>query len=148
MALVRYSTPLREMLQLQNDMNRLFTGFFPNGQQEEMAAAAWSPQVDVYEDTEGIRVHADLPGVEQKDLDIQVDNNTLTVKGERRLMNEDKKENYHRIERVHGSFSRSFMLPEYADTEKVEASFKNGVLEVRIPKRAEKKPKQIKVDVK
>lgn len=149
MALVRYS-PLREMMQLQNDVNRLFSGFFPAGgqQQEDVTASAWSPQVDVYEDADGIKVHADIPGVDQKDLEIQVVNNTLSIRGERRLANEEKKENYHRIERMYGSFSRSFLLPDYADTEKVDASFKNGVLEVSIPKKAEKKPKQIKIDVK
>lgn len=147
MALVRYS-PLREMMQLQTDVNRLFSGFFPTGTQEDVTASAWSPQVDVYEDADGIKVHADIPGVEQKDLEIQIVNNTLSIKGERRLANEEKKENYHRIERTYGSFSRSFLLPEYADTEKVDASFKNGVLEVSIPKKAEKKPKQINVQVK
>lgn len=146
MALMRYS-PLREMFQLQNEMNRLFSGF-QQAPQEELLTSAWSPQVDIYEDAEGIRLHADLPGVNQKDLDLQVDNGMLTVRGERKLQNEDKKENYHRIERYHGSFTRSFMLPDYADTERVEARFKDGVLEVSIPKKAEKKPKQIRVEIK
>jgi HSP20 family protein len=147
MALMRFSTPLRDMLQFQNEMNRLFSSY-PAANQEEALTGAWAPQVDIYEDADGIRLHADLPGIEQKDLDIQVDSGTLTLKGERRLVNEAKKENYHRIERSYGMFSRSFSLPDYADTEHVEASFKNGVLEVKIPKRAEKKPKQIKVEVK
>jgi HSP20 family protein len=146
MALVRYS-PLREMMQWQNEMNRLFNAV-PQTTQEELLTSAWAPQVDIYEDAEGIKLHADLPGVDQKDLDLQVDNGMLTMRGERKLKNEENKENYHRIERYHGAFPRSFMLPDYADTEKVEARFKDGVLEVTIPKRAEKKPKQIKVEVK
>ena len=147
MALMRFSSPLRDMLQFQNEMNRLLSTYSP-ASQEDTLTGAWAPQVDIYEDADGIKVHADLPGVEQKDLDIQVDNGMLTVKGERKLAHEEKKENYHRIERSYGSFARSFSLPDYADTEHVEASFKNGVLQVSIPKRAEKKPKQIKVEVK
>lgn len=145
MSLVRWS-PLREMLQLHNEMNRLLN--LPTTREEEMLASAWSPQVDVYEDENGIRLHADVPGLDQKDLDVRVDNGVLTLKGERKLEREDKKDNYHRIERYHGSFARSFVLPDYADTDKVEATYRNGVLEVFIPKRPEKKPKQVKVDVK
>lgn len=147
MALMRFTSPFRDLLQMQNEMNRLFSTYQAGPQQETMTSD-WAPQVDIFEDADGIKLHADLPGIEQKDIDIQVDRGTLTVKGERKLQNEEKKENYHRIERSYGMFSRSFGLPDYADTEHVEASFKNGVLEVKIPKKAEKKPKQIKVEVK
>jgi HSP20 family protein len=146
MALARW-TPLREMAQLQNEMNRFFSGL-PTANQEELLTSSWAPQVDIYEDQDGIRLHADVPGVDQKDLDVKVENRMLTLRGERKLAQEEKKENYHRIERSYGAFTRSFMLPEYADADKVEAAFKNGVLEVKIPKREEKRPKQIKVEVK
>ncbi len=143
MALMRYTSPFRELAQIQNDLNRFFS---PS--QEELLSTAWSPQVDIYEDENGISLHADAPGVDQKDIDVRVENGMLTLKGERKLEREDKKENYHRVERAYGSFTRSFMLPDYADTERIEATFRNGVLDVYIPKKAEKKPKQIKVAVK
>lgn len=147
MALARW-TPLRDVLQLQNEMNRLFSTPAAVSRQDDIYATAWTPQVDIFEDENGIRLHADLPGVEQKDLDVKVENGTLSLRGERRLAHEANKENYHRIERYFGTFSRSFALPDYADAENVGASFKNGVLDVTIPKRAEKRPKQIKIEVK
>jgi HSP20 family protein len=146
MALVRY-TPFRDLLQMQNDINRIFSATAPAAQ-EELLSSGWSPQVDIFEDENGIHLELDVPGVDQKDLDVKVDSGMLTVKGERKLAREDHKDNYHRVERQHGVFSRSFMLPDYADTERVEAHNKSGVLNVFIPKRAEKKPKQIKVEVK
>ena len=145
MALMRWS-PWRDMMSLQNDMNRVFPGWAATDK-EEMLATEWSPHVDIYEDEAGIKLHADVPGVSQNDLDVKVENGMLTLKGERKLEKEDKKENYHRIERMYGSFTRSFLLPDYADTEKVEAKFKDGVLEVAIPKKAEKQPKKIKVAI-
>ena len=145
MALMRWS-PWRDMMSLQNDMNRVFPGWAA-GDKEEMLATEWTPHVDIYEDEAGIKLHADVPGVAQNDLDVKVENGMLTLKGERKLEKEDKKENYHRIERMYGSFSRSFLLPDYADTERVEAKFKDGVLEVAIPKKAEKQPKKIKVAI-
>lgn len=127
--------------QLQQEMNRLLSSFptftFPSFFEEELTAGAWAPQVDVYEDDQNIRVKADLPGLEPKDIDVRVDNGVLTIQGERKWSEEKKKENYHRVERAYGSFTRSFMLPDYADTDKVEAKFKNGVLEVCIPKKPE-----------
>ena len=145
MALMRWS-PWRDMLSLQNDMSRVFPGWGV-GDKEEMLTTDWSPQVDIYEDEAGIKLRADVPGVAQNDLDVKVENGMLTIKGERKLEKEDKKENYHRIERVYGAFTRSFLLPDYADTEKVEAKFKDGVLEVALPKKAEKQPKKIKVAI-
>ena len=147
MAIVRWS-PLRDLMQLQSDMNRWLSAYPQGSEQEELMTSNWSPSVDIYEDENGIRLHADVPGIDQKDLDVKVENGMLTVKGERKLDREDKKANYHRIERYYGQFTRSFMLPDYDDTEKVEATCKQGVLEVFIPKKAEKRPKQIKVDVK
>ena len=145
MALMRWN-PWRDMMSLQNEMNRVFPGWAA-GDKEEMLSTDWSPQVDIYEDETSIKVRADVPGVAQNDLDVKVENGMLTIKGERKLEKEDKKENYHRIERVYGAFTRSFLLPDYADTDKVEAKFKDGVLDVTLPKKAEKQPKKIQVAI-
>lgn len=146
MAIARWS-PMRDLMQMQNDMNRYFSGLpVANGQEE--LSSGWTPQVDVFEDENGIHIEADVPGVDGKDIDVNVENGVLTLRGERCLNREDKKENYHRVERFHGQFTRSFVLPDYADTEKIEANSHGGVLEILIPKKAEKKPRQIKVAVK
>lgn len=144
----RMSTPSQfGFPDLQREMNRLFSSIAPLGEQE-LAEMAWSPEVDVYEDDKAIRVQADIPGVEPKDVDVNIEGGRLTVHGERKLEKEDKKENYRRVERSYGSFTRSFTLPDYADTEKVDASFKNGVLDITIPKRPEEAKKSRKVEVK
>jgi len=137
--------PFRELNTLQDRVNRLFqeTG----GRQESLTTGNFVPAVDIYEDEHSIKLKMEVPGVEQKDLDIQVENNTLTVKGERKLEKEEKEENFHRIERRYGSFFRSFGLPNSVDTDKVSADYQNGVLNIVLPKRAEAKPKQVKVNV-
>ncbi len=145
MAIVRFS-PWNELARMQDDMSRMWQSLAPRG--EEELSSGWTPQVDVYEDENGIHLHADIPGVDAQDIQVNVDNGVLSVKGERKLAREDKKENYHRVERFYGHFSRSFMLPDYADAERIEANAKNGVLELFVPKKAEKKPKSIKVEVK
>src|SRR3972149_3672622 len=109
---------------------------------------AWSPAVDIVETENDIVLRADLPGVEPKDVDIQVENGTLTLKGERKFESDVKEDDYCRVERVYGSFLGSFALPPTVDAEKVEAEYRNGVLELKLPKRPEAKPKQIKVAVK
>jgi HSP20 family protein len=139
-------SPFQDLFQLHDDMNRLFGAVSPTPRREEAPQGA-TPQVDIFEDENGIHLQMDVPGVDQKDLDVQVDSGMLTIKGERRLEREERRENYHRVERFYGPFTRSFVLPDYADAERVEATYKQGVLELFIPKKAEMKPRQIKVAV-
>lgn len=115
---------------------------------QEMAMGAWTPSVDIFETPETVVLRADLPGIEQKDIDLRIENNTLTLRGERKFLKETKEEDYHRIERSYGTFSRSFQLPGAIDQEGIAAVHKDGVLEVTLPKREETRPKMIKVDVK
>jgi HSP20 family protein len=109
--------------------------------------ATWSPLVDVFEDQDGITLKAELPEVDAKDVDIQLEGNTLTLRGERKLEQEENRDGYHRIERTYGAFSRSFTLPEQVDVEHITAQSKDGVLRIHLPKKAETKPRQIKVAV-
>ncbi len=143
MALVRFE-PARELDSLQSDMNRLFDGFFggrgPNG-----GSGRWIPAMDLVESDEELVLRADLPGVDKDDVSIEVKDNVLTVSGERKTESEDKGEGYYRIERAFGSFSRALTLPEGVDSEAVKADFKDGVLEVRIPKPEERQPKRIAI---
>jgi HSP20 family protein len=134
------------MQSLQNRMNRLFEEQYGSGQ-EAMTTGAFVPPVDIYEDQHGIQLKLEVPGIEEKDLDIKVENNVLTVSGERKFEKEQKEENFHRIERRYGSFTRSFTLPNTVDTEKITAEYNNGVLNIRLVKREEAKPKQIKVSI-
>jgi len=129
-------------------MNRLFSDSFnPVTSQESLAAGSFVPPVDVYEDEQGIRLKMEVPGIEEKDIDIQMENNLLTVRGERKLESETREENYHRIERRYGSFTRSFTLPNSVNPEDVKAAYAKGVLTISLGKRAEARPKQIKVNV-
>ncbi len=149
MTLTRWD-PFRDLVSLQERMNRLFEDSLArsNTTDQEMAMGAWTPAVDIYETPEEIVLKADLPGVDQKDIDLRIENSTLTVRGERRFMKEAKEEDYHRIERSYGVFSRSFQLPGSVDQTRILANHKSGVLEVHLPKREDTRPKQIKVDVK
>lgn len=149
MALTRWD-PFRDLVSLQERMNRLFEDSLSRSKatDDEMPMGAWTPAVDIYETTDEIVLRADLPGVDQKDIDLRIENNSLTVRGERRFMKETKEEDYHRIERSYGVFSRSFQLPGSIDQGGVAASHRDGVLEVHMPKRPETRPKQIKVEVK
>jgi len=139
--------PFRELGTLQDRMNRLFQDFTPGREDELMATGSFVPPVDVYEDEHAITLKLEVPGVDQKDIDVRLENNTLTVRGERKFEKEEKEENFHRIERRYGSFSRSFTLPNTVDPEQCNAEFQNGVLVIRLAKRAEAKPKQIKVNI-
>ena len=146
MATLARWTPLRDALHLQDEMNRLFGGGIRGFSTEgEALANGWAPPVDIYEDTEGVTLIAEVPGFAPGDIDLRIENNTLTLKGERKL--EKEKDNYRRVERFHGAFSRSFSLPPNVDSEKVHADSKNGVLTVFLPRREESKPKQIRVKV-
>ena len=137
--------PYREVQALQNRMNSLFRDM--NGENDPLAAASFVPAVDVYEDEKKVLLKLEVPGIDQKDLDVRVENHTLTVKGERKFENEEKEENFHRIERRYGSFFRAFTLPTTVDAENVKADYHNGVLKLELAKKPEAQPKQIKVNV-
>jgi HSP20 family protein len=144
MAIIRWD-PFREVASLQHRVNSLFRDM--NANESPLTTASFVPAVDIYEDAEKVVLKLEVPGVEEKDLDVQVENNTLTVKGERKFEKEEKQENFHRIERSYGSFYRAFTLPTTVDSEHVQASYQNGVLKLELKKKAEAKPKQIKVNI-
>jgi HSP20 family protein len=145
MAIVR-NDPFRDLLALQDHLFRTFDSAYRGGRNEDLpAATTWQPPVDVFEDAEGITLKVELPEVDAKDVEIQVEGNSLTLKGERKLEKEDKREGYHRIERTYGAFSRTFTLPNTVDVEHITAESKDGVLRIFLPKKAETKPRQIKV---
>ena len=124
-------------------------GLAPSGRLEEnWSLTTWAPACDIYETDNEIVVKAELPEVKKEDVHVSIDNNLLTIRGERKLSEETKRENYHRLERRYGAFTRSFTLPSFADTSKINAEFKDGMLRVTLPKREEAKPKQIEVKVK
>jgi HSP20 family protein len=148
MALIRWD-PFREMSSLQERMNRLMSDYrtrSPFGE-EEMAQGAWIPAVDIYETKEAIILNVELPGVTKEDISLEVKDSTLTIKGEKKLEKDVKEENFHRMERTYGSFTRAFTLPTTVQQDKVKAKFRDGILEIMLPKAEEAKPKHIKVDV-
>ncbi len=149
MAITRWD-PFREFATLQNQMNRLFQDYQPAraGQSGEdfLTSGSFVPPVDIYEDEHNITLKLEVPGIDEKDIDVRVENSTLTVRGERKFEKDVKEENFHRIERSYGSFSRSFTLPNTVNPEQVNADYTNGVLTITLGKRAEAKPKQIKVN--
>ncbi len=144
MAITRWD-PFREVVVLQNRLNSIFRDL--NEEEEPVAAASFVPAVDIYEDAKKIVLKLEVPGMEEKDLDIRVEDHTLTVKGERKFEAEEKEQNFHRIERRYGSFFRAFTLPSTVDTESVQASYNAGVLKLELAKKPEAQPKQIKINV-
>src|SRR5260370_4662632 len=138
--------PFRGATSLQEQVNRLFSDVFER-RGEESNLTAWAPSVDIYETEHELVVKADLPEVDPKDLDIRVENNILTIRGERKFEKKAKEESYLRVERSYGSFSRSFTLANTVNSEAIQADYQNGVLTLSIPKKEEAKPKQIKVNV-
>jgi HSP20 family protein len=138
--------PFREVVALQNRLNSVF-GNLNTESESPLTTASFVPAVDVYEDDKKIVLKLEVPGIEEKDLDIRVENHTLTVKGERKFEKEEKEENFHRIERRYGSFYRAFTLPSTVDTENVDAKYENGVLKLELKKKPEAQPKQIKVNI-
>jgi HSP20 family protein len=146
MAITRWD-PFRDVLTLQNRLNSLFQDYRGAGDSDLVSTAAFVPPVDIYEDEHKIVLKLEVPGLKQEDLDIQLENNTLTIKGERKFEKEEKEENFHRIERRYGSFFRSFTVPNTVNTDSVKAGYDAGVLRVELEKRAEAKPKQIKVQI-
>jgi HSP20 family protein len=140
--------PFRELSSLQDRMSRLFHDSIGHeGREESLTTSTFAPAVDVYEDEHNVTLKIEVPGIEEKDIDVRVENNTLTVHGERKFEKEEKEENYRRIERQYGSFTRSFTLPNTVDTENISADYDKGVLKIQLAKKAEAKPKQIKVNV-
>lgn len=139
--------PFRNLSQFQEQMNRLFEDSFFRGRGEAGALTSWAPAVDIFETADELVVKADLPDINEKDLDIRVENNTLTLRGERKFEEKVAEDDFLRIERAYGSFTRSFALPSTVNTDAIKAEYRHGVLTVRMPKREESKPKQIKVAV-
>jgi HSP20 family protein len=139
--------PFREFSTLQDRINRVFRESYSGSQDDSLATSSFAPAVDVYEDEHKVNLKIEVPGIDEKDIDVRVENNTLTVHGERKIEKEEKEENYRRVERQYGSFTRTFTLPQTVDTENVSASYDKGVLKITLPKKAEAKPKQIKVNV-
>ena len=148
MAIVRWD-PFRELSDMQSRMNRLFGEFYGRRSEDDLIPrSTWWPPVDIYEnDHQELVIRAELPDMQRDDIKLVVDNNILTISGEKKLDSEMKDENCHRVERTYGQFSRSFSLPTTIDSGKVSAEYKNGVLTVKLPKREEAKPKQIAVKV-
>jgi HSP20 family protein len=143
MAMRRWD-PFQELSSIQNELNRLFGRTFGEGS-EEVRMAAWVPAVDVAETQDRFLITAELPGLRPEDVDISVENSVLRIQGERRFYDERKEDDFHRIERRFGSFTRSITLPSTADAENIQASFDAGVLTIEVPKREEAKPRKIQV---
>jgi HSP20 family protein len=138
--------PFHGLNSLQEQVIRLFESNLP-ARTDNSALTAWAPAVDIYETENELVLKADLPAVEEKDLDVRIENNMLTIRGERKFEQNVNEDNYLRVERTYGSFSRSFSLPNTVNTEAIKAEYKNGVLSIELPKRAESKPKQVKISV-
>jgi HSP20 family protein len=148
MAIVRFD-PFRDLAQMQDRINRIFGEAYRRSDGDDMLKGGdWTPPVDIYENKDHeIVLRAELPGLKREDIDIRVENSTLTLRGERKQEKEVSKESYHRVERAYGIFTRSFSLPSTVDTEKVSAAFADGILTVKLPTREEAKPRQIQVQV-
>jgi HSP20 family protein len=142
--------PFGELRNLQDDFNRIFGSAVPRlfGNEEGLLGGAWAPGVDIYEDQNAIVLEADLPGLKPGDFNLSIENYKLTLTGERKFEREKKSDNWHRVERGYGSFTRAFSLPSTVNVEEVNAEFKDGVLRVTLPKREEVKARQIQVQIK
>ena len=152
MALVKWQgkewDPFRELLNLQRQMDNLFDASWQDLPSRLSREASWMPSLDIAEDKDSITIKADLPGVKQADIDVSISGDVLTIKGERKQEQEVKDKKFHRVERFYGAFSRSLSLPDYVDAAKISAAYKDGVLEITLPKTEKAKPQQIKVEVK
>jgi HSP20 family protein len=146
MALMRWN-PTRDLLSIRDDMNRMFNEFFgrTEGQEGTWLSGAWTPPVDIHETDDALILKAELPGFSKNDVNVELKDNTLTLKGQRQEEKEVKEEQFHRRERAYGSFQRTFMLPASVDAEKVTANYKDGILELRLPKRETAKAKRISI---
>jgi HSP20 family protein len=145
MNIVKYD-PFRELRGLQDELNRVFNvGFAKGTENEGFARGAWSPNVDIFEGEDKIVIEAELAGVKPEEVDISIENNVVTLKGARKFEQEDKRENFHRIERSYGTFTRSFTLPRTVAADEAKADFNNGILTVTLPKREEAKARKIEI---
>lgn len=144
MNLVTYD-PLRELRALQDEVNRVFSTTFGRSGETELMRGAWSPNVDIFENKDQIVLEVELPGMKPEDVDISIENNVLTIHGERKFEKKDEGDNYHRIERSYGAFTRSFTLPPTVSSDNVDATFENGILRLTLAKREEAKPKKIEI---
>lgn len=155
MALIKWRSPdifesFRDLLDLQREMNRLFDASLGRrvAKNQDIADTGWVPAVDIYDNKDNLVIKTDLPGMTQKDIDVSVEDDVLRIKGERKKETETKEKNFYRVERTYGVFERSFTLPSNVDATQIKATYKDGVLELVLPKKEEAKPKQIKVDIK
>ena len=145
MNMIKYD-PFRELRSLQDEMTRLFAGVTPRTHgRDEMTGGAWIPSVDIYEDQNRLVLEADLPGIKRDDFEISVENNVITLRGERKFEKKVEGDNYHRVERSYGNFTRSFTLPQSVTAEGASAEFENGILRVSLPKREETKARKIEI---
>ncbi|HEY0172885.1 MAG TPA: Hsp20/alpha crystallin family protein [Pyrinomonadaceae bacterium] len=145
MSITRYD-PFRDLKSLQDEVNRLFsTNFTRSFGDEGIARGAWTPNVDIFENKDEIVLEAELPGMNREDFELTIENNVLTLRGERRFEKRDEADNYHRVERAYGAFTRSFTLPQTVSAENAAAEYKNGVLRVTLRKREEVKARRIEV---
>ena len=148
MSVIRWYPP-REVSSFQDGVNRLFDNFFrsPHVEESDLTATAWAPAVDIYETESEVVLKAELPEIDVKDLSISAENNVLTLKGERKLSQETKEENYRRIERTYGCFTRSFTVPGTVDVTNISAKYRDGVLRLVLPKKEEAKPRQVNIEI-
>lgn len=145
MAIIRWD-PFRDMITLRDKMNRLFEDAVSSrGEERDLVSSSFVPAVDIFETENELVLSAELPGIDEKDIEIKIEDNTLSLKGERKFEKEAKEENYHRIERAYGSFFRSFNLPNFIDQDAIHAEHEHGVLKIHMPKRAELKPRTVKI---
>ena len=145
MAIIRWD-PFRDMVTLREKMNRMFEDVFSGRTEDrEIQAGTWAPSVDIFETENELVLTAEIPGIDEKDVEIKVEDNTLSIRGERKFEKETKEENFHRIERSYGSFYRAFTLPSSVDPERIQAEQENGVLKISMPKRQELKPRKVKI---
>jgi HSP20 family protein len=145
MAIIRWD-PFRDLMTLRDKMNRLFEDAASSrGEEKDLMSSSWTPAVDIYENEEEVVLTAELPGVEENDIEIKIEDNVLTLKGERKFEKDMTEENYHRIERAYGSFYRSFRMPQYIDQDKIKADHDQGILKVQMPKNHESKSRKVKI---
>ncbi len=146
MSNIKYG-PFRELRSLQDEMNRLFLTNYSRGEDREIASGAWAPAVDIFENKDQLVIEAELPGMSPEDVNVSIENNVLTLHGERKFEKKAESDNFHRVERSYGSFTRSFTLPPTVSSENVNAVFENGVLRLTLAKREEAKPRRIEIKV-
>ena len=139
--------PTHELLRLQDRLNRMF-GPSLDDEDDQLVSGQWTPPCDILENADAIVLRAELPGVREGDIEIQVEGGMLTLRGEKRFEKEESEQSYHRIERAYGDFLRTFTLPRSIDSEAISARYENGVLELTMPKRSETKPRQIRIEIK